>query len=73
MTVYKPIAPLASKAAESAVALAKGEKVATTSVVNNGKKDVPSILLEPIVVDKDNVRDTVVKDGYHSAEAIGLK
>jgi D-xylose transport system substrate-binding protein len=73
MTVYKPITPLATAAAEAAIKLAKHETVATQATVNNGKKDVPSILLEPIVVDKDNVRDTVVKDGYHTAEAIGLK
>lgn len=73
MTVYKPIEPLAKRAAEAAVALARGEKVATTSTVNNGRKDIPSILLEPVVVDKDNIRETVVKNGYHTAEAIGLK
>jgi len=73
MTVYKPIAPLATKAAEAAITLAKRETVPTTATVNNGKKDVPSILLEPIVVDKNNVRDTVIKDGYHTADAIGLK
>lgn len=70
MTVYKPIKPLATKAAEVAVALAKGEKPQTTATVNNGKKDVPSILLEPIVVDKSNVVDTVVKDGYHKLEDV---
>jgi D-xylose transport system substrate-binding protein len=70
MTVYKPIAPLATKAAEVAVALAKGEKPQTTETVNNGKKDVPSILLEPVVVDKSNVVDTVIKDGYHKMEDV---
>jgi D-xylose transport system substrate-binding protein len=70
MTVYKPIKPLASRAAEVAVALAKGEKVPTPSTINNGKKDVPSILLEPIPVDKANMMDTVVKDGYHKLEDV---
>lgn len=70
MTVYKPVAQLARKAAEAAVALAKHEKVETTSKVNNGKIDVPSVLLEPIVVNKDNIMDTVVKDGYQKMEEI---
>jgi D-xylose transport system substrate-binding protein len=70
MTVYKPIKPLASKAAEVAVALAKGEKVTSTSTVNNGKKEVPSILLDPIAVDKNNVVDTVIKDGYQKMEDV---
>ena len=40
--------------------------------VDNGVKQVPAVLLEPIVVDKTNIRETVVKDGYHKAEDIGL-
>jgi D-xylose transport system substrate-binding protein len=73
MTIYKPIEPLAKKAAEVAIALAKRQPVQSSSTINNGQKDVPAILLESVVVDKDNIRDTVVKDGYHTAEAIGLK
>ena len=72
MTIYKPIAPLATRAAEAAVALARKQPVQTTSTVNNGKKEVPSVLLEAVAVDADNLRDTVVKDGYHTAESIGL-
>lgn len=70
MTVYKPVALLANRAAEAAVAMAKGEKVETTSKVNNGKIDVPSILLEPISVDKANLDATVIKDGFHSKEEV---
>ncbi|HEV2915135.1 MAG TPA: D-xylose ABC transporter substrate-binding protein [Pyrinomonadaceae bacterium] len=70
MTIYKPIAPLAQRAAEAAVALAKGEKVQTTQVVNNGKKDVPSILLEPIAVDKQNLAGTIIKDGFHTVDEV---
>jgi D-xylose transport system substrate-binding protein len=64
MTVYKPVSQLADRAAEAAVALAKRQKVAATATVNNGKIDVPSLLLQPIVVDKANIVDTVIKDGY---------
>ena len=38
--------------------------------VNNGKIDVPSILLEPISVDKSNLDATVIKDGFHKREAV---
>src|SRR5262249_4644971 len=55
MTVYKPIYKLARRAAQAAVALARGEKIQTTGAMNNGKIDVPSILLEPITVDKSNM------------------
>ncbi|HXG92021.1 MAG TPA: D-xylose ABC transporter substrate-binding protein [Blastocatellia bacterium] len=70
MTVYKPVAQLARRAAEAAVALAKKEKVETNAAINNGKVNVPSILLEPIVVDKSNIVDTVVKDGYQKMDEI---
>ncbi len=70
MTIYKPIKPLADAAAEAAVKLARGEKVATTTTINNGKKDVPAILLEPIAVDKSKVMETVIKDGYQKMEDV---
>ena len=70
MTVYKPVAQLARRAAEAAVALARHEKVESTSAINNGKVDVPSVLLEPIVVDKKNIVDTVIKDGYQKFEDV---
>src|SRR5216117_243592 len=59
MTVYKPIQPLAFAAVDAAVKLAKKEPVATTDKVNNGKKDVPAILIAPVSVDKSNVDATV--------------
>src|SRR5436190_11963493 len=70
MTVYKPIQPLAFGAVDAAVKLAKHEPVDAPTKINNGKKDVPAILLEPVVVDKSNVDATVIKDGYHKREDI---
>ena len=70
MTVYKPVSKLAVRAAEAAVSLAKKEKIEPNGKVNNGKIDVPSILLEPISVDKSNLDDTVIKDGYQKREDI---
>ena len=73
MTVYKPITKLAKRAAEAAVALARGETLETPSKVNNGKKEVSSILLEPVVVDKSNIDSTVIADGYQKKEEIYKK
>jgi D-xylose transport system substrate-binding protein len=70
MTVYKPIIKLAPAAVDAAVALAKGEKLNTTRTVNNGRTEVPSILIEPISVDKTNIDETVVKDGFQKREDI---
>jgi D-xylose transport system substrate-binding protein len=70
MTVYKPIQPLAFGAVDAAMKLAKKEPVETKDKINNGKKDVPAMLFEPIVVDKSNVDTTIIKDGYHTREDI---
>ncbi|AYA76283.1 ATPase [Bacillus sp. Y1] len=64
MTVYKPINLLAIKSAEMAMMVAKGEEVKTDKQINNGKIDVPAVFLDPIAITKENVRDTVIKDGY---------
>lgn len=69
MTVYKPVSKLAVRAAEAAVQMAKKEKVASDRTVNNGRIDVPSILIEPIPIDKNNV-DEVIKDGFHKREDV---
>jgi D-xylose transport system substrate-binding protein len=70
MTIYKPIVPLANSAVDAAIKLAHGEKIETKDTINNGKKDVPSLLQEPKVLDKSNVMDTVIKDGYHKLEDV---
>jgi D-xylose transport system substrate-binding protein len=71
MTVYKPLQKLARKAAEMALLLARKQPVPDkTEGVNNGKKDVPSILLDPIAVDKDNLVSTVIADGHHKLEDV---
>ena len=73
MTVYKPIIPLASQAVEAAIKLAKKEPLNTTPFMNENesvKKEVPAILLEVSVVDKDNLMTTVVKDGYAKYEDV---
>ena len=66
MTVYKPIKDEAEKAAELAVALAKGEEVSGTTDFDG----VASFILDPVPVTKDNVADTVVADGFHAVEDI---
>ncbi|MFE9424826.1 sugar ABC transporter substrate-binding protein [Kitasatospora sp. NPDC006697] len=65
MTVYKPIKQEAEATAQLAVSLAKGQKGETTSTVHDpqGNRDVPSVLLQPQAIYKDNVKD-VVSDGY---------
>jgi D-xylose transport system substrate-binding protein len=74
MTVYKPIQRLAEKAAQVAVALAKKQGlIDATAPINNGKRDVPSVLLEPMQVDKANLDSTVIADGYQKKEEVYKK
>ena len=70
MTVYKPITEEADRAAGEAVRLASGSKVEGETVIGNGKIEVPTILLRPIVVARGNIRETVVKDGFQTLASI---
>jgi len=70
MTIYKPIKKLANRAAELAIAMAKGKPVVANGIVSNGQKDVPSVLLAVTAVDKDNMRETIIADGFHTEEDI---
>lgn len=64
MTVYKPVKVLATTAAEVAVNMAKGKPVLAKQTVDNGKIQVPSVLSDIIAVDKDNMVQTVITDGF---------
>ena len=70
MTIYKPIQPLAFAAVDAAMKLARKETVDAKDKINNGKIDVPAMLFEPMVLDKNNVMQTVIKDGYHKLEDV---
>jgi len=73
LTIYKPIPIEADTAAEVAVHLARGEDVPTTTDTGIDQSDfegVKSFIFTPIAVTKDNVADTVIKDGFYSAADI---
>jgi D-xylose transport system substrate-binding protein len=73
MTVYKAIKPEAEAAAELAVALVRGEEPPADLVngeTDNGMKQVPSVLLEPIAVTRENIQDTIVKDEFYPVDEI---
>src|SRR3954469_11347996 len=66
-TVYQPLKIIAGKSAEIAVPLAQGKPVPSgiaTSKTDNGAGQVPSVLVPTLSVDKSNIKDTVVKDGF---------
>lgn len=73
-TVYKPITSLAECAATISVRLGKGEKLQElpygNEVFNNGLNDVPSVLLDPILVTKDNMKKVILETGFHKESDI---
>jgi D-xylose transport system substrate-binding protein len=70
MTIYKPIKTLAYEAAKVAIKMAKGETIPTDRKVNNGKLEIPSLLLSPIAVDQNNMDETIIADGFHLRDAV---
>jgi D-xylose transport system substrate-binding protein len=70
MTIYKPLKKLATTAADVAVRMAEGKPIIATQSVNNGLIDVPSILGDIYAVDKTNMRETVIADGFQSEKAV---
>jgi D-xylose transport system substrate-binding protein len=72
-TIYLTIKKQAESAARLAVPLARGQQPPSGLVngrTSNGAGQVPSVLLVPVVVTKDNVADTVVKDGFLTTKEI---
>jgi D-xylose transport system substrate-binding protein len=70
MTVYKPNKQEADSLVSVVTALAKGQKPQTTATANDpvGKRNVPSILLKPISITKDNVKDVITDGGVKAAD-----
>jgi D-xylose transport system substrate-binding protein len=69
MTIFKPIVPEAEIAAEMAISLGETGEVTTkkpTEDINNGKAEVPSILLTSTPVLKDNIKSTVIAEKFVS-------
>jgi D-xylose transport system substrate-binding protein len=67
MTVYQPLKEIAGKSAEIAVPLAQGKPVPagiTTSKTDNGAGQIPSVLVPTLSINKDNIQDTIIKDGF---------
>jgi D-xylose transport system substrate-binding protein len=70
MTIYKPLTQLATKAAEVAVKMARRQPIVAKAEINNGRINVPAVLLDVVSVTKENMMETVVKDGFHKADEV---
>ncbi len=72
MSVFCDSRTLASKAAEMADAIIKGEEVQVNDNINNDYNDysVPSFLCEPVFADKDNYAEILVESGFYSEDEL---
>lgn len=71
MSIYKPIRELAEKTATLAVAMAKNENIDYQFIeVTNGKMGIKSLLLGPILIDKNNIEEIIIKGGVFTNEEI---
>ena len=76
MTAFKPIEDLAREAAKYAVEIGSGKDLSelegVTETVNDGTYDVPSRILEPIAVTKENIDKVIIDGGFHRRDEVYL-
>ncbi len=70
LTVYKPIDKLAEKAIDVAMGLLKNDYYVSNKFINDGEYDIPYEMVEPVVVTKDTLVDTVIQAGFHRLEDV---
>ena len=71
-TVFKDTRELAKSAVQMADSLLTGgePEVNDTTTYDNGVKVVPSYLLDPVSVDKENYQKVLVESGYYTTEQL---
>lgn len=71
MSIYKSTNMMAKEAIDLAVAIMKNERVAKSmGTFYNNRKDVATLYLEQIIIDKTNLLDEIVSDGMYTREEI---
>lgn len=70
-TVYKPFEKLAATAADLAIKLGRGEAVENTyQTVSNGARLVPTVFQAGVIVNRENLKLTVISEGYQTEEEV---
>lgn len=66
--IYKEYKPQAKTAGDMAIALLNDKKYTkTTTKVNNGTSDVPAVFVPANAITRDQIKDTIIKDGIWKA------
>ena len=70
MTVYKSATQEAAALSELAIALAKGEEGEASGSVKDteGGRDVPAVLLDPVAITKENLKEVIDDGGATAAD-----
>ena len=73
-SIYKDTRELAKVVVSMVDALENGSQpqINDSKTYDNGKKVVPSFLLDPVLVTKDNVKSVLVDGGYYTAKQLGM-
>jgi D-xylose transport system substrate-binding protein len=70
-TIYKPYEKLAATAAELAMKLGNGEEFERTfQTISNGELLVPSVFHDGVIVNRENLKLTVISEGYQKEEEV---
>ncbi len=70
-TVYKPYEKLAVTTADLSMKLAREEECKNTfQTVSNGAKLVPTVFFNGMIVNRENLKLTVISEGYQTAEEV---
>jgi D-xylose transport system substrate-binding protein len=73
-TIYKPYEKMATTAAELAVKLATGEEFEKPfNTISNGEMLVPTFLYDGMIVNRENLKLTVISEGYQKEEEVYKK
>lgn len=74
MTVWKDTRALGDEVAKMVDEIATGKTVQVndTKTYNNGIKVVPTFLLAPVVVTKDDIKAKLVESGFYKASDLGM-
>lgn len=70
MTVYKSNKELASVAAETVWKLINNEEFEIDDEINNKYSDIPSILIPPVLVNKETIDKALIEEGIYTEEDI---
>ncbi len=73
-SIYKPNKQLAIMAAEIAIHIVKeGKYPETNQKINNGKKDIPVLFLEPQLIDKENIRQIMINNNIYTEKELSAQ